>query len=307
MSDRTKLEQMLQYLINEEKDKAEELFHELVVAKSREIYENLLDDDISVEEDSDEEVDESSDDEEVDESSDEEDDDEDLDESSDDEEVDEMFGMQEIGGDPADDMMSDVDSDMGGDMDDMGGDMDDMGGDEPATKDDVMDIKDALDDLKAEFEAMLAGEADDDEAMGDVDGDGDHDMDDHDAEDDDAEDEDEGNPFAKESVREYTEKKTASMGDNGANTKSIVAGKNTTIGGGGTTANIAKSFSTEKGGTQGGLANPTPKDMNTGNVNKVGGTNAKSFYSNNSKGHGTEKKGSGDNGANTKSLIGGKK
>jgi hypothetical protein len=307
MTDRAKLEQMLQYLINEEKDKAEELFHELVVAKSREIYENLLDDDINVEEDSDEEVDESSDDdldedsdEEVDESSDddldESSDDEEVDESSD-EEVDEMFGMQEIGGDPADDMMSDIEGgdDMGG-MDDMG----DEGGDEPATKDDVMDIKDALDDLKAEFEAMLAGEADDD--MDDEEGDMD-DMDDEEG-DEESDEEEGGNPFAKESVREYTEKRTASMGDNGANTKSIVAGKNDM---GGTTANIAKSFSTEKGGTQGGLANPSTKDMNTGNVNKVGGTNAKAFYSKNSKGHGTEKKGSGDNGANTKSLIGGKK
>jgi len=285
MSDRIKLEQMLQHLINEEKDKAEELFHELVVAKSREIYENLLDDDIQVE-DSDEEVDESSD-EEVDESS----ADEDLDEASD-EEVDEMFGMQEIGGDPADSMMSDVvDTDVDG-MDDIGGEIDDdsMDGDEPATKDDVMDIKDALEDLKAEFEAMLAGEeseeGDDDSEEGDDDS------------------EEEGNPFAKEGIREYTEKRTATMGDNGANTKSAVAGKNDM---GGTTANIAKSFSTEKGGTQGGLANPSPKDMNTGNVNKVGGTNAKSFYSKDSKGHGVEKKGSGDNGANTKSLIGGKK
>ena len=43
MTDRAKFEQMLEYLINEDQQKAEELFHELVVAKSRSIYENLLD------------------------------------------------------------------------------------------------------------------------------------------------------------------------------------------------------------------------------------------------------------------------
>jgi hypothetical protein len=35
---------MLEYLINEDRAKAEELFHEIVVEKSREIYENILDD-----------------------------------------------------------------------------------------------------------------------------------------------------------------------------------------------------------------------------------------------------------------------
>ena len=38
----TKFEQLLDYLVNEETDKANELFHEIVVEKSREIYENLI-------------------------------------------------------------------------------------------------------------------------------------------------------------------------------------------------------------------------------------------------------------------------
>lgn len=144
MTDRSKLEQMLQHLINEEKDKAEEIFHELVVAKSREIYENLLDDDIQVEDQDDEE--------EVDEASEKDEDEDDLDE---------MFGMDEIGGDPTDNMMSDL---QGSDQNELDMDVemgDEMGGDEPATKDDVLDIKDALEDLKAEFEAMLANSSDD--------------------------------------------------------------------------------------------------------------------------------------------------
>jgi hypothetical protein len=38
----TKFEQLLDYLVNEEMDKANELFHEIVVEKSRTIYENLI-------------------------------------------------------------------------------------------------------------------------------------------------------------------------------------------------------------------------------------------------------------------------
>ena len=38
-----KFEQLLELLINEENDKAEQMFHEIVVEKSRDIYENLAD------------------------------------------------------------------------------------------------------------------------------------------------------------------------------------------------------------------------------------------------------------------------
>ena len=38
-----KFEQLLDYLVNEETDKANELFHQIVVEKSREIYESLID------------------------------------------------------------------------------------------------------------------------------------------------------------------------------------------------------------------------------------------------------------------------
>jgi hypothetical protein len=50
MTDRSKFEQMLEYLINEDQEKAKELFHDIVVEKSREIYENLLQDDFEEEE-----------------------------------------------------------------------------------------------------------------------------------------------------------------------------------------------------------------------------------------------------------------
>ena len=256
MTDRAKFEQMLEYLINEDKSKAEELFHELVVAKSREIYENLLDDDIQVDEASEEEDEE-------------------------DEEVEEGFemGMDEVGADPADDMMGDLEAGDDEEGDDMMGD--EEGGDEAATKDDVMDIKDALADLKAEFEAMLAGDSGEEsgeEEMGDEEG------------------EEEENPFAKESVREYVEKVApAKGGDNGTNVKSTLAGKNDM---GGTTANIAKGGTSTTGGTQGGLLKPSTTDLKSGNVNVPGGKAGIKHLS------GVSKPAGGDNGQNTKSTIG---
>ena len=42
MAEKSLLEQMLERLVNDDQAKAEELFHEYVVAKSREIYENLI-------------------------------------------------------------------------------------------------------------------------------------------------------------------------------------------------------------------------------------------------------------------------
>ena len=92
MADQNKFEQMLEKLVNEDKAGAEELFHEIVVEKSRDIYESLLEsdlDDEEVDEATDEEVDETTD-EEVDEATDEE-----VDES-DDEELDEDFNSRRV-------------------------------------------------------------------------------------------------------------------------------------------------------------------------------------------------------------------
>ena len=38
-----KYEQLIEFIINEQEDKARELFHSIVVEKSREIYESLID------------------------------------------------------------------------------------------------------------------------------------------------------------------------------------------------------------------------------------------------------------------------
>ena len=179
MADRSKFDEMLELLINEDKEAAEALFHEIVVEKSRDIYESLLEDE-EVEED--DEVDEATD-----------------------EEVDE-----------------------------------------------------------SEEETYESAKS------------------------------------AGETMREYVEKVSATMGDNGDNTKSTVAGANNM---GGTTANIAKGGESNTGGTAGGLANPATSEESAGNVNVPGGKASKSMKAQ-PKGHGAEKKGSGDNGANTKSTIG---
>ena len=140
-----KFEQLIEYVINDEESKARELFHDIVVEKSREIYENLMAEEA----------------------------DEDLEEGEEDLE-------EDMGGDASDDLIDDVEaeeeSDMnmeGDDMDDMGSDdmgsddMDaaDMGGDEPASKDDILNLEDKLDQLMAEFEDLMGNDD-----MGDGDG-----------------------------------------------------------------------------------------------------------------------------------------
>jgi len=51
MADKNLLAQMLENLVNNDQAKAEELFHEYVVAKSREIYEDLIESEIEDEDD----------------------------------------------------------------------------------------------------------------------------------------------------------------------------------------------------------------------------------------------------------------
>ena len=278
MTDRAQFEAMLEALINENHDAAKEIFHNIVVGKSREIYEELLESDFSQDQgnpygkkDDEEEVDEAEGDEEempVAEEGDEEEADDAEDDSEDDSEDDEMDT------DAADD-------EFGGEEEE-GGDMEDR----------VMDLEDALEDLKAEFEQLLAGEeaeeadhpgihdmgGDDMGGMGDMDG------------------EDE-----LEQMMEYVNKVSPPKhGDNGANTKSAVAGKNDM---GGTTANIAKSFSTEKGGTQGGLLKPTTTLQDGGNINKPGASAGKSAFKKKEPGHGAESKGKSETADNKQSTL----
>ena len=322
MTDLNKFEEMLERLVNEDKEGAEELFHEIVVEKSREIYQNIIESDEEVDESEDDDLDEATDeevdeatDEEVDESADEEVDeatDEEVDESEEDD-LDEMFGLDELdapemGGDETDDMMGDIAADMDGDDDEEGDDEEAPEGPEEA----MADLEAAFQNLQAEFEKMMGDEdeGDDDEAEEEAmdmpfeaaDEEVEEAADEEVEEAADEEVEESADKSAAEIMREYANKMAdePKKGDNGANAKSPVAGKNDM---GGTTSNIVAGGEADTKGTAGGLAQPSTKEDNAGNRNVKGGTSAKSGMKN-EPGHGAEKKGKPETADNKKSTIG---
>jgi hypothetical protein len=268
MTDRTQFEAMLEALINEDQETAKEIFHNIVVAKSREIYEELLESDFNAEEQIDELAAETPDG------------DVPLPEESEEEE------------EGADDEEGEMD---------FGGDEEGEGDSEEELEDRVLDLEDALEELKAEFEELMAGEEGEEHGdefggddMGGMDDMGD-DMGGADMEFD-----EEGDEMP---VFEYVNKVSPPKhGDNGVNTKSIVAGKNDM---GGTTANMVKGGVAKGEGTKGGLADPSTKDLNSGNVN-VPGAKSATKLSSVGKGHGAEKKGTGEHADNKRSIVGGK-
>ena len=132
-----KFEQLIEFVINDEDAKARELFHDIVVEKSRQIYENLMAEEADEEEDIEEGMmggDAS-------------------DKLIDDVEAEEQNNMSMEG---EDDMADEEDAADAGDSEE-GFSMGDEGGDEPATKDDIMNLEDKLDQLMAEFEDMMGG------------------------------------------------------------------------------------------------------------------------------------------------------
>ena len=296
MTDRNQFEAMLEALINEDQETAKEIFHNIVVAKSREIYEELLSEDFDLEE-----------------ASKDEDEDEDKKAKKDDDDLDEAFGEEEGEEEESEEEPSD-DSDVGGDAtDDMIGDVSDEEDDSEDLSDEeqtdrILDLEDALEELKAEFEELMAGEQGEPE-MGDDMG-----MDAPEMGDDMGMDSKMGEmgmgdmeepQDELQRFMEYVDKVALPKhGDNGANTKSIVAGKNDM---GGTTANIAKGGEAKGEGTKGGLLNPAAKVDDAGNINKPGGNAGKTAFKKKEPGHGAEKKGNGESADIKTSLIGSRK
>ena len=187
-----KFNELIELIISEENDQAKELFHEIIVDKSRSIYESLIDEDEVVDED--EEVDES---------------DEDLEESDFDE---------ELGGDAAEDMIDDISADEEGLA------LEDEHEDEEM-EDRVVDLEDALDELKAEFEKLMG----DDEGEEEMDMGPEMDMDEPEMDMDPEEEEmDEAEEMDETFVREYTEKAPAAVTSepSSVNKHSTVASKN---------------------------------------------------------------------------------
>jgi len=179
MTKENKFESLLELLINEENDKAEALFHEIVVEKSRDIYEGLADEttteakeetkednkeEVKETEASEEKVEETAKDEEVKETESAEEKVDEVveieDEATESEKTDEET-IEEVGGDATDELVKDISADQEGEAD-MPSDMDmdkdgqaDADHDHEEMEDRVVDLEDALDDLKAEFEKMM--------------------------------------------------------------------------------------------------------------------------------------------------------
>jgi len=225
----TKFEQLLDYLVNEEMDKANELFHEIVVEKSRDIYENLIAEEEQADEsevdesemDAEESVDEAEMDaeESVDEAE------MDAEESVDEAEMDAEEGMDHSLEDSYELEGDDDEGPMGGDAaDKFGSDagMGSMGGDDlpPDEEEQVaMDIKMAIDQLEAAF-AKLGGGDDmpgDDMPMDKMPGD------------DDEKKADEMMGFAegRRMTREYVEKVGNDWDKNSQKQQGAIVGKNT--------------------------------------------------------------------------------
>ena len=183
-----KYEQLIEHIINEDEQAAKELFHQLVVEKSRDIYESLMDEDMGgnasqdfvqgIQGEQDAAQDQG---------------------LGEDDDMDDMEGGDEFGTDG--DM-----ADMDGEEETFGGDetdMDDMGGEEAEHN----EIESKIDDLSAQLEelkSMLAGEEHGMGDMGDmgdgddIDGESDFDMDDADKEHDmEGMNMESANPFAK--------------------------------------------------------------------------------------------------------------
>ena len=141
MADKNILEQMLGHLVNDDKQKAEELFHEYVVAKSREIYEQLIEAEMDDEEE--EEVDEASEEEKEEGEDDLEENFEDIAYEGDDE-------MPDMGGDPTDDLAGEMGPEEDNDMEDK--DPEEL----------FQDLDAIVDELQAKFDAMNGDDMGDD-------------------------------------------------------------------------------------------------------------------------------------------------
>jgi len=135
-------EKLIEYIINEQEDKARELFHQIVVEKSRSIYENLIDEEPAIQQSGsgvDNLVDEISDDE----------------HGMHEEEEENPFGNDEEG---AEHEEGESDEEEGAEHEEGGSEMDGEMGGEQELSDRVMDLEAELDALSAKFDRIVAGE-----------------------------------------------------------------------------------------------------------------------------------------------------
>jgi hypothetical protein len=303
----TKFEQLLDLLVNEEMDKANELFHEIVVEKSRDIYEQL----IAEEEQTEVDEAESDQDESVEEA--ESDQDESVEEAMD-EEAEESMELEDSYSMEGDDEESEMPTqDKTGNFGDEVGATDSDADPEAEEDEAIFDFKDAFEKLEAAFQKLEVAQA----------GEAGHGPSEFGAEPgmDDDENEMMGHPAmeGRRVTREYVEKvgndwdKSGSQKSQGqivgANTgESMPHAENTKSpisSGKGKPATGATAENILRGGDEGGTPTGTSpagkaggflsnaKPMNTGNGNVPGGKMGVKNLSNVKGGHGAEKKGSG--------------
>jgi hypothetical protein len=182
--DNKKFEKLIDLIINENEEQASELFHEIVVEKSKAIYESIMEDEMM---------------------------DDDLEEGIGGQVGDllDEINAEEQGVREEEEDEIDIDSE---EVFDIGGDEDEFGG-ESEVEDAVIRIEDKLDELMAEFESIMGKEDDlEDEMDADVSDMGDEEVD----VDVDVDDEE----LVAEAIT--LQKVTAKMGDNGSQTRSPV-------------------------------------------------------------------------------------
>ena len=252
--DNRKFEQLIDLIINENEEQAKALFHDIVVEKSREIYESMMEED-ELEEGMGGQVGGLLD------------------------EIDmEEQGMNEEDDVEGDDEFADIDVDAEDDGEMPEGDLEDR----------VVELEDKLDELMAEFEEIMGAEEGEEDFGGDEEG------------------SEEGNPFGDEDGEEDPMMESTNLiavknpvhGDNGAQTRSTVSGGPKVPGNGAKAVNFSSGEST-KGGTQGGLLNPTPKEIPGTYKNAPGQSKGP-----NEKGEAVAKPKHGDDGINKTSIVG---
>jgi hypothetical protein len=251
---KSKLEKVLEYMVNGESDLASEMLHEHIIESAREIYADLAEEDdaaeadLELDEDADEDLDEGYFDDNK--SGDFEDD---IETMEDEIETEEYFGEDD---DDMDDDMDDLEGEMDMGMDDEMGDMDmddEMGDAVPAEadiEDSFVNFEDAFTELKAAFADIMG----DDEGMGDdmddevadtFGGDNDLNLDSPDEYEDDEEEDDFEESFAMEDAKlnKVAVKKASDTGDK----TSPIRQNQPAIGKGGKAVNFAGGGD-EKGG-----------------------------------------------------------
>jgi hypothetical protein len=265
------IEQMLEHLVNDEQQKAEELFHEYVVKQSREIYETLIESEMT--------------------------DDDEEDSKKKEDEVEE--GFEDFAAEADDDMELDKDDPTDSLAKELGNDPDDMDiGDEGEESDEeqlFQDLEAIVDELQAKFDELKGDD------MGD-------DMDDMPMKDDFeletvreyVEKVPAGHGAEKKGQAEKADGSAGGMkfskNDMGGTSSNILSGRNG-----------ADSVEANQGQLKGnGLLKGNPQDMKTGNINVPGGK-AGSAFSKKEPGHGAEKKGAAEGSTDGQSLFRGRR